>query len=52
MGSDQLKVVVEDCLTPTDLGEDFNGAINAKKAREQRLTALLKKYVTLGNTGP
>jgi len=40
---EQLKVIVEEEIAPKDLSESFNAGINAKKAREQRLLALLKK---------
>ena len=38
-------MIVEEAITPKDLTEDFNVSINAKKGREQKLHALLKKYV-------
>ena len=41
--SDQLKIITDEALTPKDLSESFNIALNAKKGREQRLLNLLKK---------
>ena len=41
---DQLKVIIEEGISPKELTENFNATISAKKAREQRLHALLKRY--------